>query len=194
MTVVLCKGVPHALRAEAADLYWDAFGSKLTRVLGPRAKALAFLQRSLREDHAIAALDGHGALLGVAGFKTYAASFANGDWADLCNIYGWFGAMWRAGVLALLGREVDNDRFLMDGLCVAAGARGQGVGTLLLQAICDEARSRHYRAVRLDVIDSNPRARALYERCGFQAVRTERLGPLRLFFGFAAATTMIKTL
>jgi RimJ/RimL family protein N-acetyltransferase len=48
--------------------------------------------------------------------------------------------------------------------------------------------------VRLDVIDGNARARALYARFGFVAVKTERLGMLRHFFGFDASTTMIKDL
>lgn len=194
MTVVLRQGLPDRLRAEAAELYWDAFGGKLARVMGPRAKAVAFLQKALRADHVISALSDNGDLLGLVGFKTHVGSFAGGDWADLRAVYGSFGAVWRAGLLSLLERDVENERFLLDGICVAAAARGQGVGTLLLQAICDEARARNYPGVRLDVIASNPRARALYERFGFVALKTEKLGPLRYVFGFEASTTMIKQL
>ena len=53
---------------------------------------------------------------------------------------------------------------------------------------------RGYGWVRLDVIDSNWRARALYERQGFLATRTESLGLLRLLFGFSASTTMVRPL
>jgi ribosomal protein S18 acetylase RimI-like enzyme len=102
------------------------------------------------------------------------------------------GALWRAGALWLLSREVDNDRFLLDGLCVDPAARGTGVGTALLVAITEEARARGYRGVRLDVVDTNPRARALYEREGFVALRTVEMGPLRHLFGFARSTTMIR--
>ena len=55
-------------------------------------------------------------------------------------------------------------------------------------------RARNHAEVRLDVIDSNPRARTLYEREGFNATDTHRLGLLRHVFGFESATTMIKTL
>jgi ribosomal protein S18 acetylase RimI-like enzyme len=48
--------------------------------------------------------------------------------------------------------------------------------------------------LRLDVIDTNLRARALYERLGFRAVRSESLGPLRHLFGFQTAITMVRAL
>jgi len=188
MTVQL--GLPEDLRAQAAALYWQAFGAKLGRVMGPDARALRYLDRVIRADHAIVALDG-GQLLGLVGFKTPQAAFAGGGFADMWAIYG-PGAIWRTGLLHLLERDVDNARFLMDGLCVDQAARGRGVGTALLEAIAIEARRRGYGAVRLDVIDTNPRARALYERQGFVAVKTAGLGVMRHVFGFASATTMVR--
>jgi ribosomal protein S18 acetylase RimI-like enzyme len=194
MTIAVRHGLADSLRDAAVELYWEAFGAKLTRVMGPRRKAIAYLHRSLRSDHAIIALSDSNVLLGFVGFKTYSGSFAGGAWDDMRAVYGYFGACWRVGLLSLLTRTVDNERFLLDGICVAASARDQGVGTLLLDAICDEARARGYYSVRLDVIDTNPRARALYERNGFVAERTERLGLLRFVFGFDASTSMIKQL
>jgi ribosomal protein S18 acetylase RimI-like enzyme len=194
MTVEIRRGLPDGLRTQAAALYWDAFGEKLGRVMGPRDKAVRFLEMVLRSDHAFVALSAEGALLGLVGFKTSKGSFAGGTFADLRAVYGWAGAIWRSSLLSLLERDVENTRFLLDGICVAETARGQGVGTLLLNAICDEARRRNYPAVRLDVIDTNPRARALYERFGFEALRSENLGLLRYVFNFDRSTTMVKTL
>jgi hypothetical protein len=42
------------------------------------------------------------------------------------------------------------------------------------------------------VVDTNARARALYERRGFVVDRTEPIGPLRLIFGFRAAHSMVR--
>ena len=190
--VQISLGLPPALRDQAAEIYWQAFGGKLGRVMGPDARAHAFLQRVMRDDHALVACDESGALLGLAGFKTPQGSFAGGTWADMRAIYGLAGLTWRLPLLALLSREVDNDRFLLDGICVAPAARGLGVGAALMAAIEDEARARGYGYVRLDVIDTNWRARALYERLGYMAVKTVPLGPLRHVFGFDAAVTMVK--
>jgi len=148
----------------------------------------------IRIDHCLAALDETGALVGVAGFKTPSGSFAGGSWDDLIAVYGQVGGRLRGSVLWALNREVDNDRFLLDGICVARNQRGKGVGSLLLAGIYDEAARRGYRSIRLDVIDANWRARALYEREGFIATGTENLGPLRHLFGFAQSTTMVRPL
>lgn len=192
--LTISKGLPKALRDDAARLYWQAFGGKLGRVMGPDAKAHRYLQRVIEPEFALVACDADGALLGLAGFKTPEGGFAGGSWGDLWAIYGLFGMAWRGTLLALLSREIDNERFLLDGICVTASARSQGVGSALIAAVEDEARARGYTQLRLDVVDTNWRAKALYERLGFTVAKTDRLGLLRYAFGFDAAHTMVKPL
>jgi ribosomal protein S18 acetylase RimI-like enzyme len=194
MRITLVRDLPEGLRPDAARLYWEAFGGKLAPVLGPEPKAMAYLARVMRRDHCFVALDEGGRLIGLAGFKSPSGSFAGGTLTDMTRTYGWLGSRWRAAILWLLSREVDNHRFLVDGICVARQQRGLGVGTALLQALYAEAQARGYGMIRLDVIDTNWRARALYERLGFVALKTERIGLLRHVFGFASATTMVRAL
>lgn len=194
MGVTIYRGLHSSLRPQAARLYWEAFGGKLGRVLGPDERALRFFQRVIRGDLCFAAVDSGGELVGIAGYKTPAGSFAGGSWQDLTEVYGRWGGRWRGSVLWALGREVDNDRFLIDGICVAPARRSRGIGSMLLAALYQEAAERGYGAVRLDVVQNNLRARALYERQGFRAVRTEELGPLRFLFGFASSTVMVRSL
>jgi ribosomal protein S18 acetylase RimI-like enzyme len=194
VTVTLHHGLTDELRAQAAALYWGAFGDKLGQVMGPTPKAIAFLHRALDSHHVIVALSDQGHLLGMVGFKTFEGSFAGGDDADLRKTYGRFGAFWRATLLGFLEQGIENERFLLDGICVTAAAQGQGIGTLLLHAICAEAKTRGYTGIRLDVVSSNLRARALYERFGFEMLQTEPLGLLRYIFGFKTSIAMVKTL
>ena len=79
----------------------------------------------------------------------------------------------------------------MDGIFVAAAARGQGVGSALLAEIKNHAVTQGYQNVRLDVIDTNPQARALYGRNGFVAQSETDIDPFRHLFGFRKATTML---
>lgn len=194
MGVTVFRGLHPSLRPQAARLYWEAFGGKLGRVLGPDERALRFFQRVIRGELCFAAVDERGHLVGIAGYKTPAGSFAGGSWADLTAVYGRWGGRWRGGLLWALGREVDNDRFLIDGICVAKAHRGKGVGSLLLAALYHEAAERGYRSIRLDVVQDNWRARALYERQGFRPTKTVELGVLRFLFGFASSTTMVRPL
>jgi GNAT superfamily N-acetyltransferase len=155
MGVTIFRGLHPQLRPQAARLYWDAFGGKLGRVLGPDDRAVRFFERVIRGDLCFSAVGDGGELIGLAGYKTTAGSFAGGT-------------------------------------CVARAHRGKGIGSQLLAALYQEAVERGYGAVRLDVIQDNWRARALYERQGFRAVRTEELGVLRFLFGFASSTTMVR--
>lgn len=192
MGLTILYHLPPALREQAAVLYWQAFGAKLGRVMGPEPLALRLLSRIIRNDHAIIAMVGD-RLVGLVGYKTPRGAFASGSWGDLRAVYG-LGGLWRAALLRMLVHDVDNERFLLDGLCVAAEAQGQGVGTALLDAVAVEARARGYAAVRLDVVNTNPRARALYEREGYRVLTETRLGLLRHVFGFDSSTTMVRDL
>jgi len=66
------------------------------------------------------------------------------------------------------------------GISVAKSAQGQGVGTLLMQTLCDYA--DHWSQIlriELTVFVDNPRAIALYRRFGFQLEGTHRGYALR---------------
>lgn len=167
MDLTLAPGFAEAERAALARLFWQAFGPKLGRVLGPDARAEAYVARALRPDHALVARDRRGAILGVAGFRTGTGSFLSRDRAALRAVYGPAGGALRSAALALAVADTDNVRFLTDGIAVAPAARGQGVGSALVAALIAEARRRGHAEIRLDVVAGNHRARALYERLGF---------------------------
>ncbi|GAB5471284.1 MAG: GNAT family N-acetyltransferase [Rhodospirillales bacterium] len=186
-------GFDPAQRVTAAGLYWEAFSGKLGHLMRPEPKALRFLDLALDPTFALSAVTPDGKLLGIAGYKTQTGAFVGGGLRELAACYGWPGTLWRAPLLALLERKVEDGLLLMDGICVAPEARGRGVGSALLDAVIGQAERYDLRGVRLDVIDKNPRARALYERKGFHATRTEEIGPLSFIFGFKTATTMIRS-
>ena len=190
--MIIAAGVPLGQTEAAARLYWQAFGGKLHRVLGPDDRALDFIASVVDPSHAISATDATGTLIGIAGFKTYHGAFVGGSLSDLARTYGLPGAVWRSAILSLLARDTENQRLLTDGLAVTESARGRGVGTALIEALSQEARRRGYPALRLDVVDTNPRAQALYTRLGFHIEKETSIGPLRHIFGFRRTITMIR--
>lgn len=178
-------------REAAAYLFWDAFKTKLAAVMKPESRALSYLARNIDPDHAISAVSASGVLLGVAGYKTSKGGFVGGGLAELCAVYGWIGGFWRGLLLSTLDRPLEAQTLQMDGIFVAPSARGQGVGTKLLDAVKQKARDLDCASVRLDVIDTNPRARRLYEREGFVAQETSETGLFRHVFGFRSSTRMV---
>jgi L-phenylalanine/L-methionine N-acetyltransferase len=68
----------------------------------------------------------------------------------------------------------------MLGISVATDAQGQGVGTALMQALCDYADNwAQVLRIELTVFTDNTRAIALYERFGFVREGTHRAYALR---------------
>ncbi|MEU4729999.1 MULTISPECIES: GNAT family N-acetyltransferase [unclassified Streptomyces] len=188
----LQRGVPEGAEERVAELYWEAFGGKLGRALGPAEAGRRFIAGHLHADRAVTALDEDGRVVGVAGYQLAGRGLVGGDAAAVRAQYGRLRGLPRVFLLALLERTPARDELVMDGIAVDPAARGRGIGGLLLEEIGAVAVEQKCRRIRLDVIAENPRARALYERHGFTAVRVQRTPWLRDVLGFGAVTTMHK--
>ncbi|MEU8759237.1 GNAT family N-acetyltransferase [Streptomyces sp. NPDC048659] len=186
---VIRRGVPRGAEARVAALYWEAFGRKLGSALGPPDRGRSFLAAHLHHDRGLVAL-ADGTVAGVAGYALGGRGLTGGGARDVLTAYGPLRGLPRLALLALLERRPAPGELVMDGIAVDSGRRGLGIGSLLLREVVAVAAEHGCRRVRLDVIDVNPRARALYERHGFVAVRTERTPFLRELMGFGAVTTM----
>ena len=79
-------------------------------------------------------------------------------------------------------------------MIVHARLDGASVGSQLLEAVFTLAEERRLHAVRLEVVDTNVGARQLYERMGFEPVRTYRFPFIRGWLGYSAAIEMRKML
>jgi len=183
-------GLPDRLRGEAARLYYEAFRLKADFLFGSREKTLAVLESDLAAEQALIAVQDD-RLVGLAGIQ-HGRPFINVHFKTYVRVFGWFTALWRYALAILFHRAPRLGELVMDGIAVDESLRGQGVGTKLLHGVIEFAREHGYQTVRLDVVDTNPRARQLYERLGFVATETHRHPQAQRVMGFSAATTMIK--
>ena len=183
-------GIPEEFRSTAVDLYDEAFGAKLALAIASTEERKELFVKGFNLGYAIGAFREDG-LIGIAGFNAVRGSLT-GDltYRDLISELGFFKGNRAALVFSLYERKPQPRELVMDGIAVRSDARGMGVGKRLLEEIRQYAESHDFNRVRLDVIDTNPRARKLYERFGFQAVRTERFPQLKRFLGFGGVTTM----
>lgn len=188
--VTISHGLAEAHRQQAAALYMEAFGPLLQPLLGRGNRALNLLARSLNPAYAVVATRA-GQLVGLAGYQDDDGALIALRMKSLVQEYGPLnGSLRYLGMGLLLSRDRQPGTLLMDGIAVAPGMRGQGIGTQLLEAVCEHARANGYADVRLDVLDNNPRARNLYERRGFVVVKERSYPFLQRFFGFSAVTEM----
>jgi ribosomal protein S18 acetylase RimI-like enzyme len=186
------RGFLPTLNVQAATLYAQAFRKKFKPFLGD--KTVTLLSESLHPDFAFTAMRDE-ELLGLAGFQTTDKKFVQLDRDTFCCIFGLLSGSIRY-VLAewFFARPHEVGTLLMDGIVVKREARGQGVGTKLLESIFTYAQAQGFERIRLDVIDTNPRARKLYEELGFAATQTAHLPFLKPWFEFSSVMTMVKVL
>jgi len=80
--------------------------------------------------------------------------------------------------LSLLEHTLEKDECYIDNIAVSSEARGKGIGTLLLKKaheISTDLAFHHgnVRRLTLHVVESNDRAKKLYEKFGFTTCRTD---------------------
>lgn len=188
------QGLPDEHRARAAPLYVEVFGGKFEIAVPNRASQFRIIERDLQLEHGIAAL-ADGELVGLAGYATRDGTLTGGiGWRLLARELGLCRGTLAAALYALFMRPKKPGELLMDGIAVDESMRGRGVGTGLLDEIAKLAREKGLDSVRLDVIDTNPRAKQLYLRNGFEVTKVRRFEWLRGLLGFGAAETMVRRL
>jgi len=184
-------GIASQDRQRAAEIYEEAFGAKLGIAIGEKNHRVALLCQGFQLSCAISAYEGD-YLVGLAGFCTKNHALTSGiTYRSILKEVGFFKGQRAAIIFGLFERKAKDDELLMDGIAVSSEHRGQGVGTALFEALVAYAKANHYQRIRLDVIDTNPDARRLYDRLGFSAERTNTFEVLRPLLGFGAATTMV---
>jgi ribosomal protein S18 acetylase RimI-like enzyme len=184
---------------EAAAVYYDAFALKLEHLelLTPsRERAIRLLSRSMRPELGFFALM-DGRVAGVAGMQRgdgprfYRIGLA--AWtAEFGRLGGWRRFLWHRFGQQFARPKQDEVR--VDGIAVAQHARGRGIGSQLMAAVEGYARDHGFRAVVLEVVDTNPDAQRLYARLGYGIIKVEQYGRWAKPAGFNGATYMRKAL
>ncbi len=185
--------LPDEFRTSAVRLYFSALKEKLEPILGSDGRAQEVLASTIATDKCIVAICNE-KLVGLLGTQTNHGGFVNPSLKTMIRTYGLSGGILRMAGLALIHHATRPDELYVDGVAVAHDMRGQGIGTHLFELLERVAIRKGIRMISLEVIDTNPRAKALYEHMGFLAVKQQTLWPLNWFlkFPFRSATLMVK--
>jgi len=193
--IAITRHLPPGGLDDLVALYLEAFGRKAEHLLfmtADRATIAAVTRRSIRPEQGLYAMR-EGRVVGYLGLEARGGRrFLDPTLAILTDAFGRWGGLWRYGVHMGIAVFEPHKRgaLQIDQLAVGAAARGQGIGTRLIEAAAAIAREEGYARLTLDVIDTNPAARRLYERLGFRLVRRQRLGAWTRRAGFEAVDFM----
>jgi ribosomal protein S18 acetylase RimI-like enzyme len=193
--VSIAHGLPDEMREQAAAIFEEAFGSKMRMVVRDTEKRLEFLRRMYVADHAIIARRGD-ELLGMTGLGSRGGRYGGGlmgsswDPRPSRDLLGWAGASWAVWGMRLSDHRPKADELYVDGIAVLPEARGLGIGTRMLDEAAATARDLGKRFVRLHVIDTNPRAQALYARLGYRVTGVQSFRFKERWVGFGGMVAM----
>ncbi|MEA2025089.1 MAG: GNAT family N-acetyltransferase [Chloroflexota bacterium] len=193
--IVIRRGLPEDLREAGTILFDEAFGDKLRMAIRDREKRLVFMACVYAADHVVVALR-DGELLGMIGLSSGAGHYRGGlmdipwDPRPFRDLLGLRGSVMAVLSLRLTEHKPAIDELYIDGVAVAPEARGLGIGTKLLDEALVIARESNMRWLRLDVIDTNPRAQALYERLGYKVTKVQSFRYMERIIGFGGMVSM----
>jgi ribosomal protein S18 acetylase RimI-like enzyme len=189
--VNIVLGLPASAVAEVAALYFGIFPRKLGVALG-RRKGIKLMADHLNENQIFVAwLDDK--IAGIAGFKYNGVGMFQLDKQAFLKCCGPVIGRIRSAIWASVQTIPRPHQLLLEGLGVIPDLRGNGIGTLLLKTIDQRAKDLGKTEVILEVINTNHRARALYERFGYRVVTTKHSFMFRPA-GFSAAHLMLHKL
>ncbi|WP_404343620.1 GNAT family N-acetyltransferase [Pseudoalteromonas mariniglutinosa] len=194
MDILIQRGWDMTQAKSVAVLYEEAFGEKFACAIPLKDERIALLADCFQPEFSFVAVE-NDRIVGLAGFQTPQGALTDAiGFKQLVNQLGWLRAVWACLIFALFSRKPKQGELVMDGIAVDRHFRSLGIGSQLLDQLMVFAAESGFVTIRLDVIDSNPRARKLYERKGFAAKKTEYFPYLKWLIGFSAATTMIFTI
>ena len=192
--IIYKVGIPEEFRSTAVNLYDEAFGKKISVAVKDKKNRLQLLNNSLVLKFAIGAFTNK-KLVGIAGFQTFKGSLTSGiGYRDLISQLGFIKGNWSALIFSLYERKPKQGELVMDGIAVHSEGRGKGIGTNLLKEIKKYGEIEGFNQVRLDVINTNPKAKKLYENIGYKSIKTVNFPYLEKLLGFSGVTTMISNI
>lgn len=182
-------------RQRAGEIYYEAFRRKLQPLVGKPASVERILAAGFNLDMAIGALKDD-QLLGLAGLHNRDKIFSRVSLPDCQAQLGRLHGLYAWAVLNMFsaGAHCPPNHLRIAAIAVDVSTRGQGLGSRLLNAIIEKARQAGFSAVRLEVVDTNPRAKKLYETFGFSTVETHSYPITSRWLGFAKDYVMVKPL
>lgn len=193
--VTIKKGCESKDIHQAARLYVIAFKRKFEKLIGEEWVIQEMFEKAINIENCICAFDEHSNLVGITGFYEGKHGLLEFKLKEFIKNFGLLKGIWKAYLMDLIfsRKAMSKDELMMDGIAVDSRLRGQGIGSQLFEALMEYGKNNGYKFIKLDVIDENPRAKALYERIGFTKVSYEKVPTfISILIGVTGVTTMVK--
>ena len=171
--VNIVEGIDEAQVDDALRLTYDAFAKKFHIGFRDAGDFLRLFRDAVDTTSCLSAIV-DGQLLGILTFQTTDREFFHPRLAALFTRFSPLRALRVMINLLLLDDRPKADEFVVSSLAVSPSSRGLGLGTALMRKAEEKARSMGKQTMTLAVIGENEGAIRLYERLGYQTIRSSR--------------------
>jgi len=192
--IKILHGLPPEMKRDLAEIYYEAFGEKLSIFIKPKHKALFLLEEALNTNWGFYALENN-ELLGFLGYEIKGNYYSDFNFYKLKKIFG----LGRAAYITLAFRLASNinlkeRQILVDSLAVKKHMRQRGIGTMLLNQFFRFAKRQGFHEAIIEVVNTNTKALRLYKKLGFKPIKKRKYHIFTRRLGFSASITMLKDL
>jgi len=189
LSIEIADNINENQRIRAIEILYYAFEQKIRALIKSREKALAIYDMALRNRHVFYAfLDGN--VAGLIGLQYGNENFLEFKYRDLRKYFNPLQSYFIYIIYKLTSPKIKNDVLRIDSIAVDKSFRSLGIGTQLINKVFEFARTKGFKEVVLEVINTNPRAKALYERIGFKKTKIVRYYFLTRSAGFSSEYIM----
>lgn len=183
-------------KEEIAELLYNAFEKELKYIeirAKSREQAIRIMKASINYENFVYATHNN-QVIGLAGIIDSEKKAYHFSWKLLRKEFSFLGVLRRSVVQFFSKEKLKSSELYLCAIAVAASARGKGIGTSLIHYTFDFAKENGYKAILLNVNDSNERAHKLYKKMGFIDDKKRNFGFLTKKAGFTAVYRMRKEL
>lgn len=192
--IKIITNLPESFKIRASELVYEAFQKKINSVIKEKEKAIRIIAKSINYSASFYAVH-ENSLVGMAGTQSKGNRFIKAKFSYFHEEYGFFKALVKKIYFNFdFVGTIKKDELELTALSVQKEMRGKKIGTKLINNIIIFAKSRGYKKVILTVVDTNPLAKKLYEKIGFNKHKTKKYGFLTRSAGFEEVIHMVKNL
>ncbi len=197
MSILFVKKISTIQQNEFADLAYEAFLKKIRHLWlfnKTEGQAKQFLtSAAIFENGVYALLDD--TVVGYIALDKRDASFFKYELKNFTKIFGKWGGLWRYAfhkIVNYFETPLNDNEAKVEMIAVNKSVRGQGIGEQLLLTAFEQVKKENISKIFLEVVDTNPKAKKLYERLGFSTLKVDTLGKITQKAGFSKVYLMCK--
>ena len=189
LNIKITESINKNQHIRAIEILYYAFEQKIRALIKSKEKALAIYNKSLKNDQVFyALLDGN--VVGLIGLQYKNKTFLEFKYRDLRKYFNPLQSYFIYKIYKLTSPKIKDDVLRIDSIAVDKSFRNLGIGTQLINKVFEFAKNKGFKKVILEVINTNPKAKGLYERIGFKEKKIVRYYFLTRSAGFSSEYIM----